>query len=78
MTAAEVMQALPIGNGLGSLFELQTGDGSTAASVATVCDPVRMMQDEVFTAWMRADDQRRSELMSAGRQRLALSSKRRR
>lgn len=43
-----------------------------------VFDPVRLMSDEVFTAWMQRDDRSRSELMSRGKQRLAMTSKRRR
>lgn len=40
-------------------------------------DPVRLMSDDVFAAWMRADDRRRAEMMSAGKQRLSLSRRRR-
>jgi hypothetical protein len=41
-------------------------------------DPVRLMSDEAFAAWMKADNAHRDALMAAGTQRLELARQHRR
>jgi len=50
-------------------FDVRIRNHREPVVAPTICDPVRLMQDEVFAAWMKADDERRRATMAAGKAR---------